>query len=86
MDTQEAVSPRTDVFAQLSAVWVRILGHPVGPDDDFFDSGGDSLTAIRMIVEVQQTYRVEIDVERFFEAPSISRLTDMVARAQSARP
>ncbi|MFF5965047.1 amino acid adenylation domain-containing protein [Streptomyces collinus] len=32
----------------LTGIWSEILGVPVGPDDDFFELGGNSLLAIRI--------------------------------------
>ena len=38
------------VRAQLQSIWQAVLGEAAGvdEDDDFFDLGGDSLTAARM--------------------------------------
>ncbi len=75
---------RAAVSTGLLELWARILNKAVGPQDDFFDSGGDSMSAVRMIMDVQSTYGVEIDVETFFEAASVERLTEAVLAASPA--
>src|SRR4051812_47870129 len=38
------------VEAQVAAVWADVLGMPdIGPEDDFFAVGGDSLAAMRIL-------------------------------------
>lgn len=66
------------IVLDLTSLWRKLLSRDVGPDDDFFDSGGDSLRAITMIMEVQSTYGIELDVETFFEHPTIRRLADVI--------
>lgn len=45
------VAATTEAERDVVAVWEQILGiEPIGVDDDFFTIGGDSLTALRMIV------------------------------------
>ncbi len=44
---------------QLAVIWRRVLGvEHIGPDDDFFALGGDSLSAAAMIAEVRRTVPV----------------------------
>ncbi len=79
--TTSGVPERQAVSERLTEMWSRILRRDVAPQDDFFDSGGDSMTAVRMIVEVQTAFGVQIDVESFFEAASVERLTEAVLAA-----
>ncbi|MCD9875955.1 non-ribosomal peptide synthetase [Streptomyces guryensis] len=37
-----------DLTASLTEIWSDVLGVPVGPDDDFFELGGNSLFAVRI--------------------------------------
>jgi acyl carrier protein len=67
-----------EISSYLMGLWAQILRRDVGPNDDFFDVGGDSLTAVRMIVEVQKAYHVEIELETFFEAPSVEKLASLI--------
>jgi len=68
----------------LTGLWTRLLGKEVTPVDDFFDLGGDSLTGINMIMEVQSTFHVDLDLETFFEGPCINQLAATIVSASAA--
>jgi acyl carrier protein len=83
MDRSEGRPSRAAVAQQLAAIWKQVLGKEVSPGDDFFAVGGDSLGAIRLVMEVQTAFHVDLDVETFFEAPSIDRLTNLLTESAS---
>ncbi|MFE2289624.1 amino acid adenylation domain-containing protein [Streptomyces sp. NPDC059452] len=48
-------APRTELESLLTEVWATVLGRErVGIDDDFFVSGGDSISGLRMAFAVQR--------------------------------
>jgi glycopeptidolipid biosynthesis protein len=47
----------------------------VGVDDSFFDLGGDSISAMRVIAAVNTALDVNLPVRTLFEAPSVSGLS-----------
>ncbi|RPF31434.1 amino acid adenylation domain-containing protein [Streptomyces sp. TLI_185] len=47
-DTAPVVPAHDDLTASLTEIWSDVLGVPVGPDDDFFELGGNSLFAVRI--------------------------------------
>ena len=71
----------TDAVAvQIAAMLARILAKPsVSPDDDFFELGGDSLTATELMVAIEVQYGVVIDPVEVFEQPKIRQFARMVA-------
>ncbi|MGV1008333.1 MAG: SDR family NAD(P)-dependent oxidoreductase [Dermatophilaceae bacterium] len=67
------VAPRTEIERQVAAVWQEVLGlDEVGVDDDFFAVGGHSLAAVQIGTRLQQTVGVELDLNAFFESPTIA--------------
>lgn len=49
------VPPRTNLEQQLADIWAELLGlDEVGVNDDFFELGGDSLLAMRLVLLVEQ--------------------------------
>lgn len=57
----EPRSPRNAVEQQLAALWSAVLGvERVGLDDNFFDLGGTSLLALRLIQEVDRKLGVRL--------------------------
>ncbi|MGH7484246.1 MAG: phosphopantetheine-binding protein, partial [bacterium] len=73
------VAPRTPEEERLAALWSELLGiENVGIDDSFFDLGGDSLAAMRMIGRAGELLGCEISLTHLFETPTISGLLDGV--------
>lgn len=72
-----APSPDPGLSAALAAAWTSVLGcGPVGPEDDFFALGGDSLSAARVIVRLAESVGRELPLEAFLDAPAFG---DMLA-------
>jgi len=76
----QTVEGRQAVSGYLTELWEKILGRKVDPEADFFELGGSSLGGIKMIMEVQSTYNIDLDIETFFEDPSVANLTAIVLR------
>jgi acyl carrier protein len=80
------VSPQTAVEKQLAALWCELLGlERVGIHDDFFDSGGHSLLAIRLRFRIQTTFGVDIPLSHFFETTTIHKLATTIEQMQENR-
>ncbi|WP_424533871.1 phosphopantetheine-binding protein [Sphaerisporangium viridialbum] len=51
----------------VAAMWAELLGiTPGSADDDFFELGGQSLTMVRFLARVQETYGIELPVDLLF--------------------
>lgn len=58
----------------------EILKDPgIGPDDDFFSAGGDSVQAIMALSAIEEAIGAEIPVALFFTYPSAAGLAEAVA-------
>jgi acyl carrier protein len=82
-------APRTETERRLAAIWSEILGiERVGVETNFFEAGGHSLTAMRIMSRVQETWGVRLPLTAVFERPSLedsARLVDdLVARAAAS--
>lgn len=68
----------------LAGIWGDLLGRDeVGPDDDFFDLGGHSLIAIRLMARIHTELGVRLQLATIFDAPTIAQLA---ARVRSEHP
>ena len=46
----------------------------IGIHDDFFALGGDSLLATRVLIRMHEIMHLEVEVSRFFEAPTVAEM------------
>lgn len=81
-------APRNDTERILAAAFAEVLElDRVGIDEDFFDLGGNSLRAIRLVGLIRSELNQEVSIRRVFAARTISGLSDMWKDlARSSRP
>ncbi|MEU6357586.1 amino acid adenylation domain-containing protein [Streptomyces sp. NPDC047072] len=80
-ETRPAASARE---AALMRIFAEVLDvSRVGPDDAFFDLGGTSLLAVRLVTRVREEFGAELTIGSLFEAPTPAALT---ARLDAAGP
>lgn len=53
------------------------------PDDDFFDLGGDSMSALALFDAIEQRYACALPLTTIYDAPT---MTDLAARIAAIRP
>jgi amino acid adenylation domain-containing protein len=69
------VAPSTPMEEVLAGIWSELLGiERIGVHDRFFDLGGHSLMAMRLLAAVQDTFGFSVPLKTFFEAPTIARM------------
>lgn len=79
------IGPRDPVEASIAVVWTELLGlERVDVRQNFFDAGGHSLLAMRLLARIEQLEGVTLRVRDFFEAPDIASLAQCVVRARTA--
>jgi NAD(P)-dependent dehydrogenase (short-subunit alcohol dehydrogenase family)/acyl carrier protein len=67
------------VEAAITRVWSAVLGvDDIGPDDDFFDLGGNSLVAVQVISDIRKVTGVKLPMRSLFETPTVAGMTKMV--------
>ncbi|NEP51848.1 MAG: amino acid adenylation domain-containing protein, partial [Moorea sp. SIO3C2] len=71
----EYVAPQTQTEKVLAEIWQEVLGiEQVGIHDNFFDLGGHSLMATKVVSRLRNTVQVELPISRLFENPTIKQL------------
>ncbi|HET9805236.1 MAG TPA: non-ribosomal peptide synthetase [Candidatus Acidoferrum sp.] len=78
--------PRTPIEEKIAQMWAEVLGlEQVGIDDDFFQLGGDSLIASRIVARIIATFEVEIPLGALFNAPKISTMASVLVAYGAAQ-
>lgn len=71
----------SDLEYQIRLIWEQVLQcEALGPDDDFFEIGGYSLTALAITSELERTFGIDLPPTVLFEAPTIQKITDMIRK------
>jgi len=66
----------------VAAIWSEILGAPVGPTSNFFETGGHSLLGTQVISKVRKIFDVELPLRALFDAPTA---TEFARKVDTAR-
>jgi enterobactin synthetase component F len=78
--------PTTAVEKKLAVLWREVLGvERVGIHDNFFEVGGDSLSAAEMIARFPEYLSMELPLAAVFEASTIAGLAAYLQRADPQR-
>src|SRR6202012_5094425 len=77
-DSDAYRAPADAVEELLAGIYAQVLGieppQRVGVDESFFDLGGDSLSAVRLIAAVNTALGSGLSVRTLFEAPAVAQL------------
>ncbi|MFJ8864535.1 amino acid adenylation domain-containing protein [Streptomyces sp. NPDC102473] len=80
-------SPRNRREEELCGLLGDVLGVTgLGVDDDFFQLGGDSLHATRLVSRIRSSFGVDLGVAAVFVNPTVAALAELLDDAPTARP
>jgi acyl carrier protein len=82
-------APRNDMEKKLAAIWLNLLRvESIGVYDRFFEVGGHSLLAMRVIAAIRKEFGKEVTIREFFDNPTIALLAErlLADKGNSARP
>lgn len=71
---------------EIRSLWCSILGHEateINKNDNFFDLGGDSLSASQLISRIQQKYSVRLTLNDLLDNSTIDLLTKFIQKNQT---
>jgi acyl carrier protein len=79
-------APTNAVEETLADTYAQVLGlELVGIDDSFFDLGGDSLSAMRLIAAINAKADADLSVRALLDAPTVRSLAELLA-TETASP
>ena len=76
--TRQAAKKRSggeDAEERITEIWRQILGkEDIGPEENFFDLGGNSLLGLQMVAKLGSEFGVEIEPVALFESPTVAAM------------
>ncbi|MFF7646153.1 amino acid adenylation domain-containing protein [Streptomyces canus] len=70
-DIAPAAHVDDDLTETLTKIWTEVLGVPVGPDDDFFELGGNSLYAVRIAAALRTQGLPSVRLRELYRNPTV---------------
>jgi hypothetical protein len=70
---------KTQTERQLAMIWADVLKlDKVGRDQDFFDLGGDSLLATKVVLEARRTWNIDFTLRVLVDTPVLADLAEHI--------
>ena len=83
--SEDFTPPQTPEEHRLVGIWEEVLGvSPIGVTTSFLDLGGDSLNAIRLMLEMERSGLPETSVQAILQGATIRDLASGAFTAGSA--
>lgn len=80
------VAPISEFQQQIASVWSETLKtKSVGIHDNFFQFGGNSILAYRLVTKVRQKYGLHLDVADLFLYPNIHDLEKYISKKKNTK-
>ena len=77
----------TGRVGEITTVLAELLSQPsVDPGDNFFDIGGHSLLAIRLLTRIRDRYGVDMPLGDLFDNPTAHAIAEYVDENADAAP
>jgi amino acid adenylation domain-containing protein len=78
------MAPRGDEEKEVAEIWAEVLGiDRVGIHDNFFDLGGHSLSATRIVTRVIDKFQFELPLQVLFDSPTVEKMAAVITANQS---
>jgi amino acid adenylation domain-containing protein len=85
-DSTDLVEPRDELESAVAKIWQTVLGVPnIGVRDNFFDLGGHSLMAARVLTEVEKIVGKELPLSALFRGATVESLARLIRESLGAR-
>lgn len=79
--------PTTEVERRLLAMWQELLGAaPLGIDDDFFECGGDSMQAAKLMLRVEAEFGLPVPLGSLLEHSTIRSFARLLESPPTTEP
>ena len=81
------LAPRNTTEQALVEIWENLLGTtPIGVRDDFFDVGGHSLLAVRLVTRIESKLGQKLSLAALLQGRTIEHVAGLLQQVQPAPP
>ncbi len=78
-------APANEIERKLAEIWGEVLGlQKLGVNNPFFEIGGNSLSAIRIISRIYKTFEREISIQDFFARSTVRKLAEFISESEKS--
>jgi len=78
---------RSTLESEIGAIWKEILGvQGIRVNEDFFELGGTSLHAARVVTKTRAAFGVKLSPQTLFEHPTLAGFAAQVGAARASEP
>jgi amino acid adenylation domain-containing protein len=83
--TTSHVGPRDSIEWSIAQIWERLLNIKlVGVRENFFQIGGNSLLAVRLMADLESTFGIKLPLNTLFQGNTIEYLASLVRQQRDA--
>jgi acyl carrier protein/NADP-dependent 3-hydroxy acid dehydrogenase YdfG len=74
------VAPTNDIERAVMQIWQGVLGiEKIGIHDDFFDLGGDSLVAVKLVAHLRERFIMAVPLMSILQSPTVAQIAERIA-------
>jgi acyl-CoA synthetase (AMP-forming)/AMP-acid ligase II/NADP-dependent 3-hydroxy acid dehydrogenase YdfG/acyl carrier protein len=78
--------PQTELEERLTGIWSEALGRArIGRDQPFFELGGNSLRAARLLALTGQRIGIRLSTQEFYEKPTVADMAAVIEKHLTGR-
>jgi natural product biosynthesis luciferase-like monooxygenase protein len=84
-ETSRHVPPRDEIEYQLRDIWEELLDvSPISVTDNFFDLGGHSILAVKLMARIKHTFNRDLPLGTLFQRQTVADLATFLREGQGA--
>lgn len=85
--SSDFVAPRDTLELELLQLWKEILPiNSISVTDNFFELGGNSISAVRLVTQIQNRFGEALPLSLLFQQGTIEKLAQQLRQQQPSRP
>ena len=73
------LAPRNEIERELAKIWEEVLDtNLIGVNKNFFEMGGFSLQALRLLNKVEELFGIKLPIATIFQYPTVESMAHII--------